>query len=200
MPEHRPLQPASPWVEVVTTDADWDAADEGLVANDLRPARLDPQLRAVRARARRRRPHPRTGPLQHRPGGRSSRLRARPDQRRLGQRLPPRPPPVPGQGTAPRRAQGSRPAGCSERRDARRAPAHSRRDRRARPRLVPRPRWVDAPAVEGSRRHGHQRDRRRWGPPGCGLRLVTPPRRDRRGLRDLLRRRCRPTSARPWRR
>ena len=31
MPEHRPLQPASPWVQVVTTDADWDAADEGLL-------------------------------------------------------------------------------------------------------------------------------------------------------------------------
>jgi 2-oxoisovalerate dehydrogenase E1 component len=31
MPEHRPLQPASPWVEVVATDADWDAADPTLL-------------------------------------------------------------------------------------------------------------------------------------------------------------------------
>jgi 2-oxoisovalerate dehydrogenase E1 component len=31
MPEHRPLQPASPWVEVVATDADWDAADPELL-------------------------------------------------------------------------------------------------------------------------------------------------------------------------
>jgi 2-oxoisovalerate dehydrogenase E1 component len=31
MPEHRPLEPASPWVEVVTTDADWDAADPDLL-------------------------------------------------------------------------------------------------------------------------------------------------------------------------
>ncbi len=31
MPEHRPLQPASPWVQVVATDADWDSADEGLL-------------------------------------------------------------------------------------------------------------------------------------------------------------------------
>src|SRR4051795_9293290 len=31
MPEHRPLQPASPWVEVVATDADWDAADPDLL-------------------------------------------------------------------------------------------------------------------------------------------------------------------------
>ena len=27
MPEHRPLEPAAPWVELVATDADWDAAD-----------------------------------------------------------------------------------------------------------------------------------------------------------------------------
>jgi 2-oxoisovalerate dehydrogenase E1 component len=31
MPEHRPLQPASPWLEVVATDADWDAADPDLL-------------------------------------------------------------------------------------------------------------------------------------------------------------------------
>jgi 2-oxoisovalerate dehydrogenase E1 component len=31
MPEHRPLEPASPWVEVITTDADWDAADPDLL-------------------------------------------------------------------------------------------------------------------------------------------------------------------------
>src|SRR5215213_1895676 len=31
MPEHRPLQPASPWVQLVTTDADWDAADPALL-------------------------------------------------------------------------------------------------------------------------------------------------------------------------
>ncbi|MBO0845038.1 MAG: MFS transporter [Nocardioides sp.] len=31
MPEHRPLQPASPWVEVVASQADWDAADPDLL-------------------------------------------------------------------------------------------------------------------------------------------------------------------------
>jgi 2-oxoisovalerate dehydrogenase E1 component len=31
MPEHRPLQPASPWVQVVTTDPDWAAADPDLL-------------------------------------------------------------------------------------------------------------------------------------------------------------------------
>ena len=30
MPQHRPLEPASPWVEVVATDDDWDAADASL--------------------------------------------------------------------------------------------------------------------------------------------------------------------------
>jgi 2-oxoisovalerate dehydrogenase E1 component len=31
MPEHRPLQPASPWVQIVATDDDWAAADPGLL-------------------------------------------------------------------------------------------------------------------------------------------------------------------------
>jgi 2-oxoisovalerate dehydrogenase E1 component len=31
MPEHHPLQPACPWVEVVATEADWDAADPALL-------------------------------------------------------------------------------------------------------------------------------------------------------------------------
>jgi 2-oxoisovalerate dehydrogenase E1 component len=35
MPEHRPLTPAAPWVEVVTTDEDWDAADPALLRTFL---------------------------------------------------------------------------------------------------------------------------------------------------------------------
>ncbi|MGI5461182.1 alpha-ketoacid dehydrogenase subunit alpha/beta [Streptomyces sp. CA-249302] len=31
MPEHRPLTPAAPWVEIVTTEADWDVADPALL-------------------------------------------------------------------------------------------------------------------------------------------------------------------------
>src|SRR3569623_1877803 len=31
MPEHHPLQPAAPWVEVVASDADWDAAAPDLL-------------------------------------------------------------------------------------------------------------------------------------------------------------------------
>ncbi|WP_107767524.1 alpha-ketoacid dehydrogenase subunit alpha/beta [Nocardioides terrigena] len=31
MPQHRPLTPAAPWVEVVATDEDWDAADPQLL-------------------------------------------------------------------------------------------------------------------------------------------------------------------------
>jgi 2-oxoisovalerate dehydrogenase E1 component len=31
MPEHRPLEPASPWVEVIAGNADWDAADPALL-------------------------------------------------------------------------------------------------------------------------------------------------------------------------
>ena len=31
MPMHRPLEPAAPWVELVVTQADWDAADPDLL-------------------------------------------------------------------------------------------------------------------------------------------------------------------------
>ena len=30
MPEHRPLEPATPWVQVSATEADWDAAEDRL--------------------------------------------------------------------------------------------------------------------------------------------------------------------------
>jgi len=33
MPEHRPLDPAVPWVDVVATEADWDAADPALLTS-----------------------------------------------------------------------------------------------------------------------------------------------------------------------
>jgi 2-oxoisovalerate dehydrogenase E1 component len=33
MSEHRPLEPAAPWVEVVATEADWDAADPALLTS-----------------------------------------------------------------------------------------------------------------------------------------------------------------------
>lgn len=35
MPQHRPLTPAAPWVEVVATDEDWDAADPALLRTFL---------------------------------------------------------------------------------------------------------------------------------------------------------------------
>ena len=35
MPQHRPLDPAAPWVEVVATDEDWDAADPQLLRTFL---------------------------------------------------------------------------------------------------------------------------------------------------------------------
>ncbi len=31
MPEHRALEPALPWVEVLADEADWDAADPALL-------------------------------------------------------------------------------------------------------------------------------------------------------------------------
>ena len=59
MPMHRPLEPGAPWVELVVTTADWDAADPELLAHDARPAGAHPRLRGVRARARRGRADPR---------------------------------------------------------------------------------------------------------------------------------------------
>ena len=85
------------------------------------------------------------------------------------------------------------------RRGPRRPAAHARRDLRPGPRLEPRPRRVDAPAVEGGRRDGHQRHRRRRGAAGRRVRVGAPAGRHRRGVGDLLRRRRRRTSARRWR-
>ena len=88
--------------------------------HDARPAGADPGVRGVRARARRRGPHPRPRALQHRPGGRRGRLGARAHQRGLGQRLAPRPPPVPGQGAAHVEPKGLDPPEPCRRRRARR--------------------------------------------------------------------------------
>src|ERR671932_467446 len=41
MPEHRPLQAASPWVLLVATDEDWDAADPVLLRTLAEIAGLD---------------------------------------------------------------------------------------------------------------------------------------------------------------
>ena len=189
MPEHRPLQPASPWVQVVATDADWDAADEGLLRT------IYAQLVWIRSFEQYVLDLAGAG-LIHGPahssigqeGGAVGSVLAltsedsvngshRGHHQFLAKALHHVEPEGPG------------PLGRAERRDARGAPPHARRDRRTRSWVVARPGWVDAPAVEGSRRDGHQRDRRRRGAPGRRLRLVPPARRDRRGLRDLLRRR-----------
>ena len=53
MPEHHRLEPAAPWIELVVTDDDWDAADPDLLTAMLQPARAHPVLRGVRPRARR---------------------------------------------------------------------------------------------------------------------------------------------------
>ena len=157
----------------------------------VRTAGADPGVRGVRARAGRRRAGARPGPLQHRPGGRRGRLGARAHRRGQGQRLAPRAPPVPRQGAGVRGAQGLRPRRGRAAGRAHGPAAHAGRDLRARPRLRQRPRRLDAPAVEGSRRDGHQRHRRRRRPAGGGLRLVGPAGRHLRGLGHLLRRRRR---------
>ncbi len=63
--------------------------------------------------------------------------------------------------------------------DPDRAAPHARRDPRARPRLLPRPRRIDAPAVVRGRRPRHERDRRRrrrrWRPATPGRRSTPAP-------------------------
>ena len=86
------------------------------------------------------------------------------------------------------------------RRRARGAAAHARRDLRPRPRLEPRPRRVDAPAVEGGRRDGHQRHRRRRRPAGGRLRLGRTSRPAPTRSRSPTSATARSTSARPSRR
>ena len=116
MPDHRPLQPASPWVQVVATDADWDAADPALLRT------IYAQLVWIRAFEQYVLDLAGAG-LIHGPahssigqeGGAVGSVLAF-DQRGLRQRVAPWPPPVPGQGAAPRRAQGPRPARAAERR------------------------------------------------------------------------------------
>ena len=50
MSEHRTPEPGAPWIELVVTDADWDAADPELLARHVRTAGADPGVRGVRAR------------------------------------------------------------------------------------------------------------------------------------------------------
>ena len=108
-----------------------------------------------------------------------------------GQRLAPRPPPVPRQG----RSRTSTPKGID--------PTEPLSRRRARGRCCARLAEIcgldrgfshgrggsHAPAVEGGRRDRHQRHRRRRRPAGRRLRLGAPARRHRRGRGHLLRRR-----------
>ena len=172
------------------TDEDWDAADPELLTHDAQPAGADPRLRGVRARAGRRGPDPRPGALQHRAGGRRGRLgaaRSRARTRSTARTA----------GTTsswPRRCTTSQPKGIDplddlpdDVRDG--AAAHAGRDLRAGPRLQPRPRRLDAPAVARGRRDRHQRHRRRRRAAGRRLRVGAPAGRHRRRRGHLLRRR-----------
>ena len=74
MPREKRLAPAAQWIELTTTEADWNAADPALLTTHARAAAPDPRVRGDRARPGRRGPDPRPGALQHRPGGRRGRL------------------------------------------------------------------------------------------------------------------------------
>ena len=68
------LEPASPWVELVATEADWDAADPDLLTTMLGQLVLIRAFEEYVLELAGGRPDPRPGALQHRPGGRRGRL------------------------------------------------------------------------------------------------------------------------------
>ena len=154
-------EPCSSVDEVSVDDADWDAADPASVRSMLGRALGSGCSRSTcwswRPRGWSTVPRTRASVRRAAPSARSSTA-----QRRLRQRLAPRPPPVPREGLRPRDAQADR---CRCRRlndDVREvAPAHARRDLRAGRGLLQGPGRVDAPAVARGRRDGHERDRRR---------------------------------------
>ena len=164
-------------------------ARPGGARHDARPAPPHPRFRGGGAEPGRAEAGQRSGALQHRPGGRRRRLRTGARRQGPGQRQPPRAPPVPRQGHRLRRARRGRPARAALGRDPRRAAPRDVRDRRAEGRLLPRPRRVDAPAVDGRRRDGHQRHRRRRRAVRGRVRLRRQTRRHRQRLGHLLRRR-----------
>ena len=159
----RPWNPPSPWVEFATTDADWDAADPHLLTSDAQPAgaRSGPSRSSSSSWPATGSSTARRTPASARRAARSARSSASPASRHR-QRVAPRTPPVPGQGArTTSHPKGIDPHRADLRRRAGGRAAHPGRDLRARPRLLPRPRRLDAPAVEGGRRDRHQRHRRR---------------------------------------
>ena len=88
--------------ELSTTAADWKAADPQLLATMLGELHLIRAFEETVLELAGRGPRARPGALQHRPGGRRGRLDRRPALDGCGQRLAPRPPPVPRQGPHPR--------------------------------------------------------------------------------------------------
>ena len=153
------------------------------------PAAPHPRLRGNGPRAGRRRPRARPRALQHRPGGRRGRLDRLAALGRRGQRLAPRPPPVPRQVAHPRDEGRARPGVFGDTRGGGGAAAHAGGDPRARPGLLRRAWRLDAPAVVRGRGAGHQRDRRRRRADGGGQRLGAAAFRHVRRHGHVLRRR-----------
>ena len=189
MPREKRLQPSSEWVELSTTAADWKAADPGLLASMLGELHLIRAFEETVLELAGEGPRARPRPLQHRPGGRRGRLHRLAAVHRRGQRLAPRPPPVPGQGHHARDKGRARPGGPGDAGGPDRTAAHARRDPRARPGLLQRPRRLHAPAVVRGRGARHQRDRRRGRADGGGQRLGAEALRHRRPHGQLFRRR-----------
>ena len=161
IPRVKRLAPAADWQELISYAGRLEGGRPRAARHHARPAAPHQGLRGDGARAGRRGPGARARALLHRPGGRRRRLHREPALDRRGQRLAPRPPPVPRQGAHPRHqglAHLGRPGHPGGRRGA---AAHPRGDPRPGPGVLRRPRRLHAPAVAGGRRARHQRHRRR---------------------------------------
>ncbi len=187
MTERRELRPDAPWTQITATEADWDAAD-----GDLLQA-MFAQLILIRAFEQYVLDLSTDGLINGpahssigQEGGAVGSVLAliEPGHR---QRLSPWPPPVPRKDACPCRAEGHRSAAAVLRRRAHGSHADARRDLRSGSWLEPRPRWLDASAVEAGRCDRHERDRRGRGAACRRIGVGTPPRRHQRCRGDVLR-------------
>ena len=190
MSTHTTSNPPPPWVADRGDGRGLGRRGPGAADHHARPAALIRAFEEYVLELAGQGPHPRPGALQHRAGGRRGRLGAAADEstdsvngshRGHHQFLAKALNHVAPKGIDPR---DDLPDDVRDR-----AAPHAGRDLRAGPRLLPRARRLDAPAVARGRRDGHQRDRRRRCAAGRGLRVGTPALGHRRRRGHLLRRR-----------
>ena len=148
-----------------------------------------PRVRGDSPRTGRRGTRARARPFEHRPGGRSRRFHRGAELDGCDQRLPPRPPPVPGEGARACFGRHDRSGQPGLAADPDRTSAHARRNPRPGAGILPGSRRLDAPPVVRSRSTRYQRHRGRRRTAGRGQLMVPETRRHERCHRVVLWRR-----------